>query len=144
MTPMEIKTALSQMAREIGPRADVTVMITSSNRDKPLYAVVYPDSVERDSALSVRAHDWPALLAELRSKWDERSAEYSRKTIRKMALEIIRITAELGECTDAALRAGEFGPGEVAQFGEEAIADANTIASNGPFAIVSVANANAA
>ena len=138
-----IKKTLTDFAKNVGPRAYVSLTIApGAGENVAIY--VYPDGITRDCAMCARANDWTGVLTAMREQWAARSDEHRRKTIRKMALEIIRITAELGECTDAALRAGEFTPDEVVQFGEEAIADANTVASNGPFAIVSVANANAA
>ena len=138
-----IKKTLTDFAKSIGPRAYVSTIVSSSGPENVALSI-YPDGISRDSALYVQASDWDGALTAMREQWAARRDEYRRKTIRKMALEIIRITAELGECTDAALRAGEFTPEEVVQFGAEAIADANTIASNGPFAIVPAAKANAA
>ena len=138
-----IKKTLTDFAKSIGPHAYVFLDVSSGGPEN-ISIRVYPAGLGRDSALRVQATDWDGALTAMREKWAERSDEYRRKTVRKMALEIIRITAELGECTDAALRAGEFTPEEVAQLGAEAIADANAIASNGPFAIVAAAKANAA
>ena len=143
MTPTEIRETAKTFANEIGP--DATILISIHIRaTKLLFAMICPDGVGRDSALCVSADEWPELFTTLRAKWAERADEYRRKTIRKLALEIIRITAEQGECTDAALRGVSFSATDVARYGAEAVADANAIASNGPFAIVAAAKENAA
>jgi hypothetical protein len=80
----------------------------------------------------------------LTTKWAEYEAKHRAETIRRMALAIIRITAELGECTDAALRnCGEFDPGQIKSYGEQACNDANDIAGRGPFSIIVKGGANA-
>ena len=144
MTPKEIRAAGLAFAREIGPRADIYISVNSSGWEKALGAAVYPTGVGHDAAIRVEADDWAELFDVLRAKWSECSERRHRETVRTMALEIIRLTADQGECTDAALRAGEFDAADVARYAAEAVADANAIASNGPFAIVPAAKANAA
>jgi len=60
-----------------------------------------------------------------------------------MALAIIRITADTGGCSDAALRADGFDDAEIARLGGDAVGTADAVASNGPFSIVAVAQSNA-
>lgn len=141
MTPTEIKNEVCRLAEEIGDKAHVHVSIGGMH-GLALYAAIYPDGLGRGSQLSVCADDWQELFDKLRAGWAERCADYRRETIRRMALEIIRITADQGVCTDAALRAGEFSADEVSRYGEEACRDANEIAGKGPFSITTVAGAN--
>jgi hypothetical protein len=77
------------------------------------------------------------------AKWEEYRERFAQTVTRKMALAIIRLTDEFGECTDAALR-DEFDAGQVAAYSAEACALANTMAAKGPFTIIAVAGANAA
>jgi hypothetical protein len=140
-----ISDEIRKFAKEIGPRAYVSVSVSSDAFDqkKPLHGSIYPRGICGNSAVSLNASTWGDLLSQLRSEWAKHNDEYRRATVRKMALEIIHLTAE-GNCTDSALRGDKFTPEEVAEYGEEACAQANQIASNGPFEIKTISRANAA
>ena len=146
MGPKEFRTAIRAMQREIGSRAKIFAGI--NDRDPGdgagLDASIYANWPAGDVTLRVQGDDWAALLDALRSGWEAYQVEYTQRLVRKMALEIIRVTAEQGECTDAALRGFDFTAEQVARFGALACADADAIASNGPFAITAAAKANAA
>lgn len=143
MTPKEIQAEIIQVMKDVGPRSRLFVSINEYSSEGSIYAALYPDGMTRDSAFSIYADEWAEMFVAVRARWAAMSAEYRKKTIRKIALEIIRRTAEEGVCTDAALR-GEFTDSEVETFGAEAVEDANQIASNGPFSITKLAGANAA
>lgn len=87
------------------------------------------------------ANSWRDLLACCEEAWAEHSDLHAANTIREMALAIIAITADQGECTDAALRA-KFDAADVKRFGEQACAQATEMAANGPFSIVTLTGAN--
>lgn len=89
----------------------------------------------------VYADTWRDLLAAGEAEWATRSDQHSEHTIRTMALEIISITADQGECTDAALRA-KFDAADVIRFGEQACAQATEMGGLGPFSIVKLSGAN--
>lgn len=78
----------------------------------------------------------------VRAKHAETRDAHDATAIRAMALKIIELTADHGECTDAALRQ-HFDAGDVARLGDRAAADANEIAAGGPFAIVALGGSNA-
>lgn len=146
MTLAEFRKGYLALAREIGPRAEI---YPSFNDSGPILgASVYPlgiTSGRRDIEFRVHGETLSELLNALTVKWAEHSETYKRRTIRKMALAIIRTTADLGECTDAALRnCGDFDPGQIALFGQQACADANDIAGRGPFSIITKGGANGA
>lgn len=140
----EFRAGVLALRTEIGPRAEI---YTSVNDKGPTYcANVYCKGLTQsrgEMEFRVEANTFRDLLAGLQGKWSEHSDVHAQRTVRKMALAIIRITAELGECTDAALRnCGEFDPGQVRRFGAAACADANEIAGKGPFSIVVMGSAN--
>lgn len=89
----------------------------------------------------VYADTWRDLLAAGEAEWATRSDQHAEHTIRAMALEIISITADQGECTDAALRA-KFDAADVIRFGEQACAQATEMGGLGPFSIVKLTGAN--
>ena len=136
---------IRKLAKEVGPRAYVSAGLSSDafDRKTPIHGSIYPRGICGNSAVSINAATWDELLLRLRSEWAKHNDEYRRSTIRKMALEIIHLTAE-GNCTDSALRGDKFSPEEVAEYGAEACEQANQIASNGPFEIKTVSRANAA
>lgn len=144
MDAVEFRTAIRAMQREIGERCRIWASINERSDEMALGGSIYTNWPNGDVVLRVNADDWGALLDKLRTGWAAHQVEYRRKTIRNMALEIIRITADQGACTDAALRGFHFTAAQVAELGAEACADADAMASNGPFAITHVPQANAA
>lgn len=146
MTPTEIRDAIDAFNKEHGLRDGLQIAIMNGcSYALPLYASVYPDGILKGCALSVYGDDWATILEEVRTKWAEHSSVHRARRIRDMALAIIRISAEQGGCTDAALRVdGGFTETEIRSLGSEACADADKIASNGPFSIFAIAGANAA
>ncbi|NIA72307.1 hypothetical protein HBA54_27325 [Pelagibius litoralis] len=144
MTPKEIQAALRKFRDEIGPDAYVSVDVEASSANHPISGCLYPDGVAKGGSLRIRADDWQEALDLLSERWEEASGRHREERIRKMALEIIRITAEQGTCTDATLRTAGFSSDEIERYSEDACRDANEIASNGPFEIVPIAGANAA
>jgi hypothetical protein len=148
MTPVEAATAYREFLKSVGPDANIYVSLNVGifeARKGTLHAMLYPAGICHSSGyVSADADTFEDLLAAIGSVWAESADRNRAERVRKMALEIIRITAEQGACTDAALRADEFTADEVSRYSEAAIADANEIASNGPFSIVRLAGANAA
>lgn len=149
MTPMEYRTAISAFVSQIDGRSPrVSTYIShgyiSSGGEPAIDASVYTDWPHGERIFEVAANDFDELLTAIKDKWDAYKEIHRLRTIRNMAIAIIRITAEQGECTDAALRADVFSGEEVARHGPEACVEANKIAANGPFAIKLAAKANAA
>jgi hypothetical protein len=144
MSARDFARAVKAFEKSIGPRASISTFL-AFNDGAPLYCAVYPTgNYSKGADFSVQAETFSELFAAVQAKWAEYEADHRVRTIRKMALAIIRITAELGECTDAALRnCGEFDPGQINAYGEQACADANEIAGKGPFSIVVMGGANA-
>lgn len=139
------KAFLKFQEEEIGGTAWVSVRLTHSDSvaEGNFSCSVWPDGAVGDLAFCVYDDDLTALLVKARAAWEDYTAPYHRKMIRKMALAIIRITADIGHCTDAALRA-EFGPILLARYGADACLDANKIADKGPFSIVTLGGDNGA
>lgn len=144
MTPTEARAAFNALALEISPNAEVYVSL-ARHGDLALHCSVYPEGMVRGPRdFTVSASTFEDLLSETRAKWSEHSAEHIRRRVVEMALEIIRITAEHGECTDAALRAEKFRREEVERYGADACAKAAEMARKGPFTIIALGGANAA
>lgn len=143
MTPQEIQAEMLKVMKEVGPHARLFVSINGYPRDGSIHVSLYPEGMAKDSAFTFYANDWAEVFSETRARWAVDAAKHRKKAVRKIALAIIRRTAEEGVCTDAALR-GEFADEEINTLGAEAVEDANRIASNGPFSITKLAGANAA
>lgn len=148
MTPKEIQAQLRRIRDDIGKDARVSVYLSYDNLTSSTHpavaATIYPNGIGGHGALRVQADTWDELFTKLTEGWAEASARYKAERVREMALAIIRITAEQGHCTDASLRAADFSGEEVKRYSEEACRDADEIASNGPFSVVSLRGANAA
>ena len=145
MTPQQFKTAIQALAKEIGPNADIYASI-SIGGSEAMSASIYPQGIgSRDSGrVSVRSDDFADLFEQLRTTWDEHKESHAKTTIRTMALEIIRITAEHGSCSDAALRGSKFSADEISRYGVKACIEADTMAGKGPFDIIFMGGANTA
>jgi hypothetical protein len=144
MEPKQITEALSALAADVGPCADISIHVCH-DREKPsgsLYVYGVAAS-RRDGHLFVSGDTFEAVIAALCDAWEKHKEDHKAKTIRNMALAIIRLTLEFGQCSDSALRA-EFDAGSVARWGDDACAMADQMASMGPFKIVQLAGANAA
>jgi hypothetical protein len=137
MTPKEIVAERLRCMKVIGGRADIFIHIGRSV-EQPLSAMCYLNGIVHsdDRRFGVDAVEWDELFEKLMDRWREYESKYLAETVRKMALEIIKITAERGECTEAALRACcDFTPDQVDSMLDRAIDDANKIAANGPFTV---------
>lgn len=144
MTPLEIKNELIALRSEVGSKAYISVDISPHNAEA-VSGCIYPTGIGTNGArLSVRGHDWREIIDQMRAAWVAHRDQHTAQMIKDMALEIIRITAEHDECTDAALRAGKFSDADVTRLGDQACAYATEIAANGPFTIVAMRGANAA
>jgi hypothetical protein len=144
LTHAEARAAFRELAKAIGPKCNIYPTLNLyDERGCDINTSVYPNGLtgrEREQ-FSVKANTYREALAKIEEAWAERSDTYAAKTIREMALAIISITADQGECSDAALRA-QFDAADVIRFGERAVAQANEIASTGPFTIVRLSGAN--
>lgn len=145
LTHEEAHVAFEAFAASVGPKAEWSARLNSFRRVTDanfLGASIWPKGIGTGSTcLSVEAANYNDLLAALEAAWAEHSDLYAANTIREMALAIISITADLGECTDAALRA-KFDGADVTRYGDRACEAATEMASNGPFSIVKLSGAN--
>lgn len=145
MTPTEIRDRCKTMAETVGKkgRVAVTINVEDYATKEPLTASLYtmwPARYEPDVA--VHGSDWTTLFVDLQLKWDGFQTEYRARVTQEMGLEIIRMTAERGSCTDGNLRV-KFRPEDVKNLGAAACAAADKMASNGPFTIATTSGANA-
>jgi hypothetical protein len=146
-THREAREAFYDFLAEVGSSAHLHVTInnvTGWGSDTNLSATVYPKGltgVGSREQFDARADTYRELLAALREAWASRADAYAATTLRAMALKIIEITADIGECTDAALRA-DFDAKDVERFAAIAADTANTLAAGGPFEVIVTSGAN--
>ena len=147
MTPQEIKAELRKLREEAGINAyvDVTVKADEYCGDELVSGVLYPFGVgsSDEGYIRVTASDFPEALQNLRKEWDSRKVAHHAEMVKKMALAIIRITTDRGECTEAALR-HEFDAGQVRSCADDACKLADEMAGRGPFKVKRARGANAA
>jgi hypothetical protein len=143
MTPTEIRDALRLLQKRVGDHAYINLTVRAEYHEKPVYGVIYPNGITNDPCLRIGADDWQEAITLLNEEWNNSRDRLQTETIKRMALAIIRLTAEQGECTDRALRC-EFDAGDVTAFGERAVEMADQMAANGPFKVVRTAEANVA
>lgn len=143
MTPQEIQAEIRALREEAGLNAYVSLRVEP--RGKPVNASLYPFGLTKgdEGYLSVEADDFRGALDAIKAAWVNFQDEHKTKITRKMALAIIRLTTEIGQCTDAALRS-EFDAAAIARWGADACVMADEMAGKGPFSIAKVENANGA
>jgi hypothetical protein len=135
----QVTEAVAALSAKVGSRADVYFSVDRRGSNISIYAHGIGGS-DADIRVRCEAGDtFATLLARAEAAWDEHSGQHRRELIRKMALAIIEITASQGRCSDAALRM-RFSRDDIEALGPEAVADANSIAANGPFGIATAAD----
>jgi hypothetical protein len=148
MNILEVNKACKALSEKAGKKADV-FFACGTHVSASLYTNGIGTTNRDDiSAFSVTVmgsecdFDAEKMLTSLEAKWQGEIEKRGVRIVEEMALEIIRLTAEFGSCTDAGLRA-KYGE-QVALYAADAVSRANEMASNGPFSIETVARSNAA
>jgi len=144
MTPTEIKAALKAIAVDAGPKAYASIDISADSR-ATISAGLYPEGITGHSmCIRVEADDFSEVIDKLNRAWEARRDLQDKQTIRKMALSVIEISTDHGECSDAALRGAGFSQRQIDAMGATACSEATRLAAGGPFSIVATIGANAA
>lgn len=142
MTPVEAQRALAEIAAEAGPKSYASIVM-SSDRGKAIYITLAIGGLLEKHRISAQADTFEEAIDLLRKGWDDAKHLADKNTIRKMALAIIEITSDQGECSDAALRGAGFHQPQIDRIGSLSCAEATRLAAGGPFSIVSTVGANA-
>lgn len=145
MTPTQIQDALGLLQRRIGGQGSVHVTIhpRESRPDRIINGVIYPDGVIGKARIAVDGDDFQDVITKMNEAWNEYRASHQDDLLKRMALAIIRLTEERGECTDQMLRA-DFGADDVIACLDRATELADKMAANGPFKVVRITESNAA
>lgn len=138
MTPQELHEELKALCVEIGPRAEAHVIISNTYMPN---GSIQPDGVLGKVRLAASAKDWSKIVPALRAVWEEHRDLHASNLIKGMALAIIRLTAENGECTDQALRV-EFAQQDIDRYGEQSAELATEMGGKGPFKIIATGQSN--
>jgi len=145
LTVDEIRAGLLALRARVGEAADISIGLSAGRySDSKACGYCSPKGVTRGDSFHVDGSTWREVIEKMNARWDEQQDTYTAETIRRMALEIISTTLDLGECSDAALRGRGFNQAEIDRLGACACEVANEMAGKGPFEIVAhAANANA-
>jgi hypothetical protein len=145
MSPAEIQTALRGIHAEGSKNAyiSVSIALTSYRDGSEVSASFYPDDICGGHHISAKGESFEEAIKALRAAWDEAKVLADKNTIRQMALAIIEISTDQGECSDAALRGAGFLQAQVDRIGSAACEEATRLAAGGPFSIVPSKGANA-
>lgn len=139
----EIRDEFMALAKTFAPKCDLWVSLSMAVGAPALHASIRPDGLLGKTYLKADADTFGELRIAVLQVWADYAALHEANLVRSMALEIISLTADHGECADAALRGAGFDAQDVAFYGERACAQATEIAGLAPFSIVSLAGANA-
>ena len=144
MTPIAIREALRSIAGEAGPAAWADLSVSTEHPDaSAVRGVLYPQGIAAGHCIHGRGPGFAEALEDLRSNWAQARSLADTNSIRRMALAIIEITGDQGECADAALRGAGFDQQQIARLGALACSEATRLAAGGPFRIITVTGANA-
>lgn len=141
LSHIEARDAFAALAKTFTSKCEIYPSLQPVGARFALYASVYPNGILGKVSLRGGGDTYRELLADCEAKWAAHIDLHASNVIREMALAIITITADQGECTDAALRA-KFDATDVTRYGDRACEQASATASNGPFSIVKLAGAN--
>lgn len=145
MTPPEIQAALAEIRAEGSKNAyiSLSISLSSHNIGAEVSASFYPDDIIGQHKVHAKGDSFEEAIKNLRAKWDEEKSLANRNAIRKMALAIIEITTDRGECSDAALRGAGFFQSQIDRIGPLACEEATRLAAGGPFSILATTGTNA-
>lgn len=147
LTFAEVRAEIEALAIEIGSgdfyaSAGLNLRDNySPNKHFMLMAYVHPAGILKSEAFTVYADTWRDLVAAIRDENASREDLRRDHTIRSMALKVIELTSDLGECTDRALRA-HFPAKDVTLYAKDAADKANELAAGGPFSVLVTDGAN--
>lgn len=141
-----LQDRIDALAASIGPKAEVFMHlgVTRSYYDKdkgPIYWNVKPYGYQNNGEWSISGHafTFDEALMEMEAEYNAQKDARDVATVEKIALAIIRITNDIGECTDVALRTDtglNLDKATIARLGEQAVVVAYKMASRGPFRII--------
>lgn len=147
MTPLEARAEFRAIAKEVGPKAEIYARLNTSRWAKhdavSFSASLYPTGVGNGGAqIEATGESLADLVLGIRAAWAVREAAYVIEQTRKMALAVIRITFDQGECSDAAIRAEGFTDADLTRYGEAACEQANAMSERRPFSIRTLGGSN--
>lgn len=146
MTPTEARNFCRQFERTIGPRAKVWMSLTDRLDEKNALDIsIYRNWPGSDAEVKFKCDDFEEACLLVEKNWQARKLELDEAHIKRLAIEIIKITDAKGTCTEADLRClYYFSDKDVTEFGPAACDVANRMAGRGPFAITKTPGGNGA
>lgn len=143
MTPQEIKTALNEICAICGPKAEASLSLGNISYGAGIVHVwCYPNGWAINvKSVDAWGNEFAEVIAKLRENVLAKLSDIHRATVRKMAMFIIEQTADMGECSEAALRANGFHQHQIETLGAIACEEAGKLAAGAPFSIIA-ANSN--
>lgn len=145
MTPIEARKFCREFEAVIGGRAKVWMSISGKQHEAALDVLIYTQWPGREADIRFTADDFDEACARVRSEWDKHKADITADKIKRLAIEIIKITDAKGVCMEADLRClYYFSDADVSELGAAAVEAANRMAGRGPFSIVKTPGGNGA
>ena len=139
----DVYEGLTALCDSIGPDATSNVMLMCGtyHRKGELSVGLEPKGYNGKVRLSAQVGSLEEVVPAITAEWEKHKELHAANTIKSMAIAIIRLTTELGECTDASLRC-EFAAMEIDEYGNAAADLATEMGGRGPFRIVRLTGAN--
>jgi hypothetical protein len=135
MTVAQLEAACQDIKSMIGPKADVYIGVSDHSIGRG-HVSVHPDGICGKGEKYFHASTWTEAFTAARAWASTHKPVRRNNIIRKMALAIISITDEFGECAEARLRAADFSREDITEFHEAACARAGEMAMGSPFSVL--------
>jgi hypothetical protein len=136
MTAADIKRHIKAIAAVVGPQVIASASVSINKYEQHECSIaLYLDDYYRGGEY-FRADTWSEAIAAAYEWASTRSAIWRDTMIRKLALAIIDLTDQHGECTERLLLTRDFTSATVREFHEAACARANEMAGGAPFRVV--------
>ena len=138
-----VKRRAIEVSKSIGPKCQMHLSIELKDHHL-VSGWMYPlgDTGPERPFIYHSCETFDELLDYFLARWRGLETRVHDELVKQMALEIVRLTGENGECTEAALRQ-KFDPKDIERFGPSALRQADGLASNAPFSIVPSPGGNA-
>lgn len=136
MSVSDLLAECRALASQMGPKAEVRVGVMARYGGNDAMVHIYPDGMARSLGETAEGKSWPEAFAAAQV-WISTHKQVRRNNIiRKMALAVISITDEFGECPEARLRAADFSRDEISEFHQVACARASEMCASAPFSVL--------
>lgn len=138
MTPQEIQNRIKALAALCGPKAYISMRITTDNyQTEPCAVTAYPTGLGNSyNSVEARGNTFEEALSDCSDKLMATMEVRHIAAVRKFALDLIDLAAADGEVPTAGLRQRGYTPQQIQELTMEGVKLADELAGKAPFFVV--------